>query len=47
MNPSYTTPQITAINEKLRDGKVKNRYAAKTKVKKIRKNIAHFKWLAQ
>ena len=47
MNPSYTTPQITAINEKLRAGKVKNRYAAKAKVKKIRKNIAWDNWLGR
>ena len=36
-----------AITAKLAAGKVKNRYAAKNKVKKIKKAQAKFDWLAQ
>lgn len=42
----YTT-QAAAIVKKLKENKVKNRYAAKAKVKKIRKNIAWDNWLAK
>jgi hypothetical protein len=39
--------QIAAIAAKIKAGKVKNIYAAKAKIKKIKKARAHFEWLAQ
>lgn len=40
------TPQL-AIAAKLRKGKVKNRYAAKNKIKKMNKREALNRWLGQ
>ncbi len=39
--------QIKAIEAKLRTGKVKNRYAAKAKIKKIKKAVNLFEWLSR
>lgn len=39
--------QAAAIANRLRSNKVKNRYAARGKVKQIRQKIAHDNWLGQ
>ena len=41
------TPQIKAIEHKLHQGKVKNRYAAKGKIKQIKKAKAWWDYLAK
>lgn len=41
------TSQQKAIAKKLKENKVRNRYAAKGKIKQIDRRINHFNWLAQ
>ena len=41
------TPQITALQYKLKEGKVKNKYAVKGKIKKLKKARQWFEFLAR
>lgn len=43
----YLPGQLSALVSKLKSGKVKNRYAVKNKIKKIKKTQAHNEWLAR